>query len=141
MSACWSVIFYFLSLKNFLIYLFVFGCAGSALLCAGFSPVAASGGSSALGCVGWSLRGPLLLQSVDASSCGSQARLLHSTWNLPGPGIAPVSPALAGEFFNHWTTRGIPGPSIFAFLPRGMSPEQAYPQESSVVPFSSGCGQ
>ena len=32
------------------------------------------------------------------SSCGARASLLHSTWDLPGPGIEPVSPALAGGF-------------------------------------------
>ena len=43
-------------------------------------------------------------------SCGSQAQeyglssyetwaeLLHGTWNLPGPGIKPLSPALVGGF-------------------------------------------
>jgi len=25
--------------------------------------------------------------------------LLHGTWDLPGPGTKPVSPALAGRFF------------------------------------------
>ena len=30
------------------------------------------------------------------SSCGSQASLLRSMWDLPGPGLEPVSPALAG---------------------------------------------
>ena len=29
-------------------------------------------------------------------------------WNLPGPGMEPVSPALAGRFLNHWTTREVP---------------------------------
>ena len=33
------------------------------------------------------------------SSCGVQAWLLHGTWDLPGSGVKPVSPALAGEFF------------------------------------------
>ena len=33
------------------------------------------------------------------SNCGAQAWLLHGVWDLPGPGIEPVSPALAGEFF------------------------------------------
>ena len=28
------------------------------------------------------------------SSCGTQAQLLHSLWDLPGPGIEPMSPAL-----------------------------------------------
>ena len=31
-------------------------------------------------------------------SGGSWAWLFHSLWNLPGSGIEPVSPALAGEF-------------------------------------------
>ena len=31
-------------------------------------------------------------------SCGSQAQSLHSTWNPSGPGIKPVSFALAGRF-------------------------------------------
>ena len=30
------------------------------------------------------------------SSCGAQAYLFHSMRDLPGPGIKPVSPALAG---------------------------------------------
>ena len=32
------------------------------------------------------------------SSCGAQALLLHGMWDLPGPGLVPVSPALAGGF-------------------------------------------
>ena len=32
------------------------------------------------------------------SSCGSRAELLHGMWDLPGPGLKPVSPALAGGF-------------------------------------------
>ena len=32
------------------------------------------------------------------SSCGAQAQLLCSMWGLPGPGLEPVSPALAGGF-------------------------------------------
>ena len=30
------------------------------------------------------------------SSCGSRAQLLCGMWDLPGPGLEPVSPALAG---------------------------------------------
>ena len=33
------------------------------------------------------------------SSGGPWAQLLHGTWDLPGPGIRPVSLALAGRFF------------------------------------------
>ena len=32
------------------------------------------------------------------SSCGAWASLLHGMWNLPGPEIEPMSPALAGGF-------------------------------------------
>ena len=39
----------------------------------------------ALGCAGF-------------SSCGARALLVQGMWNLPGPGIEPVSPALADEF-------------------------------------------
>ena len=32
------------------------------------------------------------------SSCGAQASLLRGMWDLPGPGLEPMSPALAGGF-------------------------------------------
>ena len=32
------------------------------------------------------------------SSCGAQAQLLRGTWDLPGPGLEPMSPALASGF-------------------------------------------
>ena len=38
------------------------------------------------------------LQTRGLSNCGSQAQLLCGTWNLPRPGLEPVSPALAGRF-------------------------------------------
>ena len=38
------------------------------------------------------------LQTRRLSSCGSQAQLLRGTWDLPRPGLKPVSPALAGRF-------------------------------------------
>ena len=51
------------------------------------------------------------------NNCGAQAQSLCGMWDLPGPGIEPVSPALAGGFLtaepqekpcrwilNHWTT-------------------------------------
>ena len=37
--------------------------------------------------------------------CGTWASLLCGVWNLPRPGIDPMSPALAGMF---WTTREAP---------------------------------
>ena len=40
---------------------------------------------------------PLALE-LRFSGCGAQAQLLHGMWDLPGPGIEFMSPALAGEF-------------------------------------------
>ena len=34
------------------------------------------------------------------SSCGAWAQSLCDMWNPPGPGIEPVSPALAGGFLS-----------------------------------------
>ena len=54
------------------------------------------------------MRGPLTiaaslvaehrLQTRRLSSCGSRAQLLRGMWDLPRPGLEPVSPALAGGF-------------------------------------------
>ena len=54
------------------------------------------------------VRGPLIiaaslvtehrLQARRLSNCGSRAQLLHGMWDLPKPGLEPVSPALAGRF-------------------------------------------
>ena len=38
------------------------------------------------------------LQMRRLSNCGSPAQSLHGMWDLPGPGLEPVSPALAGTF-------------------------------------------
>ena len=38
------------------------------------------------------------LQMCRLSNCGSWAQPLHGMWDLPGPGLEPVSPALAGGF-------------------------------------------
>ena len=38
------------------------------------------------------------LQTHRLSNCGSRAQLLRGMWDLPGPGLEPVSPALAGRF-------------------------------------------
>ena len=49
------------------------------------------------------------LQMRRLSSCGSRAQPLRGTWDLPRPGLEPVSPALAGRF----STTALPGkPSI-----------------------------
>ena len=52
------------------------------------------------------------LQTRRLSSCGSQAQLLCGMWDLPRPGLEPVSPALAGGF----STTAPPGkPHMFLF--------------------------
>ena len=114
------IVFFFnlciLFLKNKFIYLFIiFGCVRSLLLHAGFLLIVASGDYSLLQCAGFSLRWLLLLRSTGSrlmgfssygawalecrlGSCGVRAQLLHGMWDLPGPGLEPVSPALAGGF-------------------------------------------
>ena len=37
------------------------------------------------------------LQTHRLSSCGARAQLLPGMWDLPRPGLEPVSPALAGR--------------------------------------------
>ena len=37
------------------------------------------------------------LQTRRLSNCGSRAQLLRGMWDLPKPGLEPVSPALAGR--------------------------------------------
>ena len=69
----------------------------------GLSLVAASGGHSSSRCAGLSLSRPLFvaehkLQPRRLSSCGSRAQLLRGMWDLPRPGLEPLSPASAGRF-------------------------------------------
>ena len=39
------------------------------------------------------------LDRAQAPECGTWPSVHQGTWNLPRPGIEPVSPALAGGFF------------------------------------------
>ena len=53
------------------------------------------------------------LQTRRLSSCGSRAQLLRGMWDLPRPGLEPMSPALAGRF----STTAPPGkPSSFLLI-------------------------
>ena len=52
------------------------------------------------------------LQTRRLSNCGSWAQLLRSMWDLPRPGLEPVSPALAGRF----STTAPPGKPRALFL-------------------------
>ena len=45
------------------------------------------------------------------SNCGARTSLLRSMWDLPGPGLEPVSPALAGGFL---TTAPSGKPPVFS---------------------------
>ena len=68
------------------------------------------------------VRGPLItaaslvaehrLQTRRLGNCGSRAQLLCSMWDLPRPGLEPVSPALAGRF----STTAPPGKPSQSFL-------------------------
>ena len=52
------------------------------------------------------------LQTRSLSNCGSRAQLFCGMWDLPRPGLEPVSPALAGRF----STTAPPGkPFIIIF--------------------------
>ena len=83
-------------------------------------------------CAGFSLQWPLLQQSTGSRAhgltgfgsgtsralvhrlncCGAEAWLLCGLWDLFGPGIEPVSPALAGGFI----TTEPPGKPLIAVL-------------------------
>ena len=75
----------------------------------GISLVTASGGHSSLRCKGFPLQWLLLLGAralgartsvavaCGLSSCGTRAQLHRGMWNLPGPGLEPLSPALEGR--------------------------------------------
>ena len=94
----------------FFIYLFYFWLCWVFLAVRGLSLVVASRGYSLLRCAGFSLRWPLLLWSMGSrhtgfsscgnrlNSCGVRAWLLCGMWDLPGPGLESMSPALAGRF-------------------------------------------
>ena len=53
------------------------------------------------------------------SSCGAQAQLLRGMWDLPGPGLKPVSPALAGR--------------VLTTVPPGKPKEAVLPHQSDVI--------
>ena len=96
--------------------LFIFSCAGSSLLHVGFLQLQPAGaplgcGARASHCSGFSCCRAWALE-CELSSCGSGAQLLHSMWDLPGPGIKPVSPALTGRLLS----TAPPGKSKIGFI-------------------------
>ena len=79
-----------------------FSCCGARALGAQASVVVARGLSS---CGSRDLEFRL-------SSCGARAQLLRCMWDLPEPGLKPMSPALVGGFL----TTAPPGKSYLVFL-------------------------
>ena len=119
----------------------------------GLSLVSVSRNHSLLWRMDFSLWWLLLLQSIGSrhkgfSSCSSQtqelglrscspwASLPSGMWNLPRPGIEPMSPALAGEFL----TTGSPGKSENPFLAFSsfQRPLYSLPHAPSIFPASEG---
>ena len=108
------LIFFFLYIYLFILFIY-FWLHWVFVAAHGLSLLAASGGYSSSQCMGFSLWWLLLLQSTGSrcvglsscgsralehrlSSCGTRAELLHGMWDVPGPGLEPVSLALAGGF-------------------------------------------
>ena len=102
------------------IILFIYGCAGSSLLLwlwvsrghsllavHGLLTVVASlvaehgfwGSQASVAALCGLSSGGSQAPEPSHSSCGTWAHLLHHMWDLPRPGIEPVSLALAGRFF------------------------------------------
>ena len=113
-GSCKHSSFFFLIL---FIYLFIYGYVGSSFLCEGFLSSYGKWGTLFI-----AVRGPLTiaaslvaehrLQMRRLSNCGSRAQLLRGMWDLPRPGIEPVSPALAGRF----STTAPPGKPHIGFF-------------------------
>ena len=103
---CHNIAFLFI---YFFIYVFIFGCFVSFLLCTGCLQLQRVGdtlpcGAWASHCSCFSCCGEWALERR-LSSCGTRAQLLHGMWDLPGPGLEPMSPALAGGLL----TTALPG--------------------------------
>ena len=75
------------------------------------------------------------------SSCGSRAQMLRGMWDLPRPGLEPVSPALAGRFSTA-APPGKPENEFFEsrFLPtRGQGGRPLLPKRLSEPGRVTGC--
>ena len=83
------------------IYLFIFSCVGSSFLCEGILQLRRAGATLHRGARASHYRGlsccGARLQTRRLSSCGSWAQLLRGMWDLPRPGLEPMSPTLAGR--------------------------------------------
>ena len=89
-----AVLFIYLFIYFWLRWVFVAACGLSLVeVSRGYSSLQSTGSrhTGFSSCVTWALERRL-------SSCGARALLLHGMWDLPRPGLEPVSPALAGGF-------------------------------------------
>ena len=126
-------------------YLFIFGSVGSSLLCVGFFQLRRAGaalhpGARASHCggfsycrawgsrlAGFSSRGSRALERR-LSSC-AWAQLLRGMWDLPGPGLKPVFPALADGF----STTAPPGKPPHLFLYFKLVEVEIWPNSDYVI--------
>ena len=90
----------------------LFACLRLCWVFAGYTRALSSGGCSLPRCMGFLLQGPLLFRrstgsgltgssshSTGVSHCDAWAWFPRGMWELPRPGVEPVSPALTGRFF------------------------------------------
>ena len=132
----------FFKKKILFIYLFIYGCVGSSFLCEGFLQLWQVGAPLHHGVRPLTIAASLVvehrLQTRRLSNCGSQAQLLHGMWDLPGPGLEPVSPALAGGFL---TTAPPVKPRKYDFLCDSLYPpfpSPSFNQSLSRKAFATG---
>ena len=119
-SCCFTTLFFIFIFLNLSIYLFIcLWLRWVFVSVRGLSLVAASGGHSSSRCVGLSLSRPLLLRSTGSRRAGSvvvahgpSCSAACGMWDLPRPGLEPVSPALAGRL----STTAPPGKPCFTTL-------------------------
>ena len=128
--------FIYIYIYIYIFNLFIFGCIGPLILRADSLQLWWAGATLRCGaqdshCGGFSCWGAQALgtwasavvarglsscgsQALDRrlSSCGAQAQPLHGMWDPPGPGLEPVSPALAGGPL----TTAPPGKSLYYIL-------------------------
>ena len=127
--------FLFVGFFNFYLFIYLFLAVLGLCFCA-----RAFSSCSKRGPLFIAVRGPLTvaallvaehrLQTRRLSSCCSRAQLLRGMWDLPRPGLEPVSPASAGRL----STTAPPGkprdPSFLTLCLKDHSPQ------SSMAPFS-----
>ena len=113
--------------KKFSLFLAVLGLL-STCCCMGLLWLWRVGAPLQVWCVVFSLQRLLMWQCQALEhrlgSCVAETSLLHGMWDLPRPGIEPMSPALVGGFF---TTEPPGKPRTNAFLPNIYSVQRTQP--------------